>query len=150
MSIKPIRTEADHRDALAEIERLMSVPEDALSEADGDRLEVLAILVEDYERQQHPIPTADPIEAIEFMMQEKGWTRADLEPLIGGRGRVSEVLTRKRALSITMIRVLSEALGIPAEVLVAPYDLRPDPPPPPRRKPMAKKPVAPIRTKRAA
>ena len=150
MEIKPIRTKADHRGALAGIERLMAVPEDALSAADGDRLEVLAVLVEDYERQQHPIPAADPIEAIEFMMEQKGWTRADLEPLIGGRGRVSEVLTRKRALSIAMIRALSEALHIPAEVLVAPYDLRPDPPPPPRRKPMAKRRATATPTKRAA
>jgi HTH-type transcriptional regulator/antitoxin HigA len=132
MHIAPLRTEADHRLALAEIERLMAVPEDALPAAEGDRLEVLAVLVEEYERRHHPIPPADPIEAIAFMMEQKGWTRADLEPLIGGRGRVSEVLTRKRALSLGMIRALSEALRIPAEVLLAPYDLRPDPPP--RRK----------------
>ena len=150
MGIRPIRTEADHRDALAEIERVMAVPEEALPAADGDRLEVLAVLVEDYERRHHAVPPADPIEAVEFMMGQKGWTRADLEPLIGGRGRVSEVMTRRRALSIGMIRALSEALRIPAEVLVAPYDLRPDPPPPPWRKPVAGKRAAAAPSKRAA
>jgi HTH-type transcriptional regulator/antitoxin HigA len=128
MDIKPIKTEADHRAALAEISRLMDLPEEALPDADGDRLEVLAVLVEDYERQHHPIAPVDPIEAIEFMMGEKGMGRADLEPLIGSRGRVSEVLNRKRALSINMIRALSEGLCIPPDVLLAPYDLRPEPP----------------------
>ena len=150
MEIRPIRTEADHRDALAEIERLMAVPEEALPAADGDGLEVPAVLVEDYERRHHAVPPADPIEAVELMTGQMGWTRADLEPLIGGRGRVSEVMTRRRALSIGMIRALSEALRIPAEVLVAPYDLRPNPPPPPRRKPVAGKGVVAAPRRRAA
>lgn len=138
MEIKPIRTEADYRATLAQIETLMNVPEDALPAAEGDRLEVLAVLVEDYERQHHPVTPVDPIEAIAFMMAEKGLNRADLEPLIGGRGRVSEVLNRKRALSIAMIRGLSERLGIAPEVLIAPYDLRPEPPAPRKRARVAK------------
>ena len=133
MEIKPIRTEADYRATLALIETLMDVPEDALPTPEGDRLEVLAVLVEDYERQHHPIAPVDPIEAVEFMMAEKGLTRADLEPLIGGRGRVSEVLNRRRALSIAMIRGLSERLGIAPDVLLAPYDLRPEAPSPEKR-----------------
>ena len=138
MEIRPIRTEADYRAMLAAIERLMEVPQNALPPAEGDRLEVLAVLVEDYERRQHPITPVDPIEAVAFMMAEKGLSRADLEPLIGGRGRVSEVLNRKRALSIAMIRGLSERLGIPPEVLIAPYDLRPEPPSPRKRAPAMK------------
>src|ERR671916_746355 len=99
MGIRPIRTEADHRDALAEIERLMAVPEEALPAADGDGLEVLDVLVEDYERRHHAVPPADPIEAVEFMMGQKGWTRADLEPLIGGGGPVPEGMTPRGARS---------------------------------------------------
>ncbi len=121
MDIKPIKTEADHRAALAEISRLMDVREQDLPDADGDRLKVLAVLVDDYERQHHPIASVDPIEAIEFMMGERGMGRTDLEPLLGSRGRVSEGLTRKRALSISRIRALSERLCIRPEVLVAPY-----------------------------
>jgi HTH-type transcriptional regulator/antitoxin HigA len=148
MDIKPIKTEADHRAALAEISRLMDVREEDLPDADGDRLEVLAVLVEDYERQHHPIAPVDPIEAIEFMMGERGMGRADLEPLLGSRGRVSEVLTRKRALSISMIRALSERLCIPPEVLLAPYDLRPEPPTSSRTKQV--KGTATVTRKRAA
>lgn len=148
MDIKPIKTEADHRAALAEISRLMDIPEEAMRDADGDRLEVLAVLVEDYERQHHPIAPVDPIAAIEFMMAEKEMDRADLEPLIGSRGRVSEVLNRKRALSISMIRALSERLCIPPDVLLAPYDLRPEPPTTTRAKPTKK--AATTARKRAA
>ena len=106
------------------------------------------MLVDNYERQHHPIAPVDPIEAIEFMMGEKGMGRADLEPLLGSRGRVSEVLTRKRALSISMIRALSEGLGIPPDVLLAPYDLRPEPPTTTRAKPTKK--AATTARKRAA
>lgn len=150
MSIKPIKTEQDHKAALAAIARLMNKPEHAMSAADGDRLEVLAVLVEDYERQHHPIQPVDPIEAIEFMMAERGWTRAELEPLIGGRGRVSEVLTRKRALSIDMIRALATALRIPAEVLIAPYALRTNGLGPTKRRIKAKDKQIVVRRKRAA
>jgi HTH-type transcriptional regulator / antitoxin HigA len=83
---------------------------------------VLSTLVEAYEAEYHPIPAPDPIAAIEFMMEQKGLTRRDLEPAIGSRGRVSEILNRKRPLTLPMVRALSALLAIPAEVLVQPYE----------------------------
>ncbi|MBK3799696.1 helix-turn-helix domain-containing protein [Azospirillum brasilense] len=121
MDVTPIKTDADFRAALAEIERLWDVEPDT---PEGDRLDVLMTLVEAYERRNHPMPPADPIAAIEFMMEQRGMTRADLEPIIGSSGRVSEVLNRRRALSVSMIRRLSEALQIPPEILIRPYDLQ--------------------------
>jgi HTH-type transcriptional regulator / antitoxin HigA len=91
-----------------------------------DRLEVLSILVEAYEAEHHPIPLPDPIGAIEFHMERLGLTRKDLTPYIGSRGRVSEIMNRKRPLTLRMIRNLEEALGIPAEILVQHYDLEED------------------------
>lgn len=121
MDITPIKTEADFRAALAEIERLWDAMPDT---PDGDRLDVVMTLVEAYERRHHPMPPADPIAAIEFMMEQRGMTRADLETIIGSSGRVSDVLNRRRALSVAMIRRLSEALRIPVEILIRPYELR--------------------------
>ena len=115
MEIKPIKTNADHRAALAEIERLMDAEPGS---ADGDRLDVLATLVEAYEAKRFPIDPPDPVAAIEFCIDQRGLTRRDLEPMIGGRGRVSEVLAGKRALSLAMIRKLHRGLGIPADVLL--------------------------------
>jgi HTH-type transcriptional regulator/antitoxin HigA len=120
--IRPIRTEADHEAVLAEIWRLMEQgPEPGSPE--GDRLEVLALLSEAYEAKRYPIEPADPIDAIEFMMEQKGLDRSDLEPALGQSGRVSEVLNRRRPLSINMIRALVGLLDIPADVLVRPYPL---------------------------
>ncbi len=116
MDIGPIKTEADYDGALAEISGLLDAPQGS---PDGDRLEVLSILVEAYEDLHHPIDPPDPIEAIKFRMEQMGLTRKDLEPMIGGRGRVSEVLNRKRRLSFAMIRKLHAELGIPAEILIA-------------------------------
>lgn len=118
MEIRPIRTEADYEAALAEIERLFGA---APSTPEGDRLDVLTTLVEAYEMHHYPIPEPDPVEAIKYYMESRGLSRADLEPYIGGRARVAEVLNRKRALSLNMIRRLYTGLGIPAEVLVRPY-----------------------------
>ncbi len=115
MDIKPIRTDADYDEALAEIGGLLDAPEGS---PDADRLEVLSTLAESYEESHHPIEPPDPVEAIKFCMEHMGLTRKDLEPLIGGRGRVSEVLNRKRRLSLSMIRNLHAGLGIPAEVLI--------------------------------
>jgi HTH-type transcriptional regulator/antitoxin HigA len=117
MDIKPIKTDADHEAALAEIERLMDLEPD-LDTPDGDRLDVLAILVEVYEATHFPIDAPDPVAAIEFCMEQRGLTRKDLEPMVGGRSRVSEVLSGKRRLSLSMIRNLHRGLGIPAEVLL--------------------------------
>jgi len=120
MDIKPIKTKADYRAALAEIERLFDAKRGT---PDGDRLDVLATLVEAYEARQQPIPLPDPIEAILYHMESRGLTRADLEAYLGSRARVAEVLNRKRALSIEMIRRLHTGLGIPSEVLIQPYAL---------------------------
>lgn len=121
MDIRPIRTEADYRTALGEVERLW---EAAPGTPDGDRVEVLATLIEAYEAEHHPIPVPDPIAAILFMMDQKGLTRRDLEPAIGSRSRVSEILNRKRPLTLPMVRALSTLLHIPTDVLVQPYETR--------------------------
>ena len=118
MDIRPIRTEADYVAALAEIERLFDA---APSTPEGDRLDVMVTLVEAYEAQHYPIPEPDPIEAIKYTMESRGLSRSDLEPYIGSRARVAEVLNRKRPLSLNMIRRLYAGLGIPADVLVQPY-----------------------------
>jgi HTH-type transcriptional regulator / antitoxin HigA len=115
--LKPIRNEADHEAALAEVERLWGAKSGTPK---GDRLDVLVTLIGVYEEKHHPIDAPDPVQAIEFRMEQMGLTRKDLEPLIGKRWRVSEVLNKKRPLSLTMIRRLSEKLGIPAEVLIRP------------------------------
>ncbi len=88
--------------------------------AEGDRLEILATLVDAYESEHHPIDPPDPIDAIVFRMEQQGLSRKDLEPMIGSRSRVAEVLNRRRTLSIAMIRRLHDRLGIPAEVLIRP------------------------------
>lgn len=115
--IKPIRSKADHKRALAEVERLWGAKNGT---PEGDRLEVLATLIEAFEEQHYPMDPPDPIEAIRFRMESQGLSRKDLETMIGTRTRVAEVLNRKRALSIGMIRRLHEELGIPAEVLIRP------------------------------
>jgi HTH-type transcriptional regulator/antitoxin HigA len=121
MKIRPIRTKADYRLALKEVERFWRAEPGTPV---GDRVDVLVTLIEAYEAKHYPIPAPDPIAAIEFMMEQKGLTRRDLEPAIGSRGRVSEVLTRKRPLTLPMVRALSALLQIPAEVLVQPYETR--------------------------
>ena len=89
-----------------------------LGTPEGDRLDVLVTLVEAYEARHHPVPPPDPIDAIKFHMEQQGLTTKDLEPILGHRGRVSEVLNRKRPLTLAMIRRLHASLGIPAEVLI--------------------------------
>ena len=121
MDIRPIRTEADYRAALEEVERLWDTEPGT---PEGDRVEVLATLIEAYEAQHHPIAAPDPIAAILFMMEQKGLTRRDLESAIGNRSRVSEILHRKRPLTLPMVRALSALLSIPTEVLVQPYETR--------------------------
>ena len=123
MEIKPIKTEVDYEDALKEIERLMEigVEPDTLA---GDRLDVLVTLVEAYEAKHYPMGLPDPIEAIKIRMHDLEMTRKDLQPLIGSRGRVSEVLNRKRLLTLSMIRKLHEVLHIPLEVLAQPYEMQ--------------------------
>ena len=123
MDIKPIRTKRDYLAALREIERLF----DARSgTAAGDRLEVLTTLVTAYEEKHHSVPLPNPIDAIQYYMESRGLTRRDLEKFLGSRARVSEVLNRKRALTMEMIRNLHKGLGIPAEVLIQPYRIAKD------------------------
>jgi HTH-type transcriptional regulator/antitoxin HigA len=119
--MRPIRSEADYQAALAELERLWGA---SAATAEGDRLDVLATLIDAYESEHEPMDPPDPIEAIKFRMEQQGLTRRDLEPIIGSRARVAEVLNRKRDLSIAMIRRLHERLGISAEVLIRPVRKR--------------------------
>lgn len=114
---KIVRTEADYASALATIDRLIALdPEPGTP--DADRLEVLTVLVKDYERTRFPVTVPDPIEALQFRMDQMGLTPRDLEPIIGSRARVSEVLSRKRPLSLGMLKALHTSLGIPAAVLL--------------------------------
>jgi len=121
MQIKPIRTESDYEEALTEISTLFSAPEGA---EDYDRLDLLATLVEAYETKHHPVDAPDPIAAIEYAAEKRGLSRKDLENFIGPRGRVSEVLSKRRKLTLPMMRRLQEGLGISGDVLIKPYDTR--------------------------
>lgn len=120
MDIHPIRNNADDDAALAEIERLFNA---RANTPHGDRLDVLTTLVEAYESRHHPIAPPDPIEAILYRLEARGLTRRDLEPMLGSRARVSEILGRRRPLTLAMIRRLTEGLGLPADVLIQPYPL---------------------------
>ena len=115
MEIKPIKTRANYRAALAEIEALMDA---GAGTPRGERLDVLATLVEAYERKHFPMDFPDPVEAIKFRMEQSGLSAKDLVPLIGRLNRVYEVLGRKRSLTLPMIRALHEKLGIPSELLI--------------------------------
>jgi HTH-type transcriptional regulator/antitoxin HigA len=115
--VRPIRTKRDHEAALKEIERLWGAK---AGTPEGDRLDVLATLVDAYEAEHYPMDPPDPIEAIKFRMEQQGLTRRDLEEIIGTRTRIAEVLNRRRGLSIAMIRRLNERLGISADVLIRP------------------------------
>jgi len=118
MDIRPIHTEADYKAALKEIAALMDSDPD-LGTPEGDRLEILATLVQAYEAKHLPMAAPDPIEAIKFRMGQSGLSVSDLEPLIGKSNRVYEVLNRKRPLTLAMIRRLHHSLGIPASSLIA-------------------------------
>ena len=118
MDIRAIHTEADYRAALQEISALMESDPD-LGTPDGDRLDILVTLVQAYEAKHMPIAAPDPVEAIKFRMEQSGLSVKDLEPIIGKRNRVYEVLNRKRPLTLAMIRRLHKSLGIPANVLIA-------------------------------
>jgi HTH-type transcriptional regulator / antitoxin HigA len=120
MNIKPIRSDADYREALKEIEGLMDAQRGT---ARGDRLDVLVTLVESWERAHYPMDLPDPIEALRFEMERSGLEPKDLVPMIGKLNRVYEVLNRKRPLTLRMIWNLNQQLGIPLECLVkAPKD----------------------------
>ena len=136
MDTKPVRTSKDHSAALAEVERLWEAKPGT---PEHDRLEVLVTLVEAYEAKHHPIPPPDPVEAILFRMDQLDLDRKDLEALIGSTARVSEVLSRRRSLSLGMIRRLHGRLGIPAEVLIGEETERARPSRSSRRSPSLKR-----------
>ena len=119
MEIKPVRTKAAYRAALKEIESLMGARRNT---AAGERLDVLVTLVEAYERKHFPMELPDPIAAIRFVMEQRGLTAKDLEPMLGRPNRVYEVLNRKRPLTLKMIWRLHKELGIPAESLIRPSE----------------------------
>ena len=115
--VKPIRTNADYEAALLELKKVWGAKRGTTQ---GDRLDVLATLINAYESEHFPMDPPDPVEAIKFRMEQQGLSRKDLEPFIGTRTRVAEVLNRKRNLSVAMIRRLHEGLGIPADILIRP------------------------------
>uniref|UniRef100_E6VCT3 Transcriptional regulator, XRE family n=1 Tax=Rhodopseudomonas palustris (strain DX-1) TaxID=652103 RepID=E6VCT3_RHOPX len=121
MDIRPIRTDEDHRAALAAIEASWGAPEGS---DEGDRLDVLLALVELYEAKRWPIAIAedqDPVDVLQYAIDELGHTQTELAELLGSRSRASEVLSRRRALTVEMIRKIAEAWKIPADLLVRPY-----------------------------
>jgi HTH-type transcriptional regulator/antitoxin HigA len=119
MDIRPIKTDEDHRAALREIESLWGAAENS---AEGDRLEILATLVEAYEERRWPVEELDPIEAIEAAMAHEGRSRADLARVIG-QSRATEILQRKRLLTLPMIRKIAAAWRVPERLLVKEYSL---------------------------
>ena len=117
MEITPIRTETDYRAALHVVSQLVD-RDPSPDTPEGERLDVLSTLIEAYERKHHPIDLPDPVEAIKFRMDQAGLSIKDLEPMIGQPNRVYEVLSRKRPLTLRMIRNLNKGLGISAQVLI--------------------------------
>jgi HTH-type transcriptional regulator/antitoxin HigA len=120
MTIKPIKTPDDYNAALADIERIFDAKDGT---EDFDRLDLLATLVEAYEAKHCAIEPPDPIAAIEYEMEKRGLSRRELEPLLGPSGRVSEVMSRKRPLTVAMMRRLHSQFGIPGDVLLSDYPL---------------------------
>ena len=120
MTIRPIRTDSDHAEALAEIERLWG---SAPGTPEGDTLDVLATLVEDYETRNVPVEAADAVDLLHFAIEDMGRSQAELADLLGSRSRASEILNRKRHLTLDQIRAISAAWRLPLAVLAAPYRL---------------------------
>lgn len=118
MQIKRIKTENDYNMAMKRLEVIFDAELDTPA---GDELEILSVLVDNYERTHFPINLPDPIEAIKFRMEQLNYSNHDLSEIIGFKGRVSEILNRKRKLSISMIRKLHKAMQIPTDVLVQEY-----------------------------
>ena len=118
MDIKAIKTEGDYNQALKRLERVFHAPMDS---KEGDEAEILAILIEKYEDEHYPIDAPDPIEAIKFRMEQMGLNNQDLAEIIGYKSRVSELFSKKRKLTLKMIRNLHEKLKIPYESLITDY-----------------------------
>ena len=121
MELRPLKTKRDYQAALKEVENLWNA---RAGSKEADRLEVLVLLIQAYESVHYPIPDPDPIDFLQHVMEARGLSRKDLEPFIGSRARVAEVLNRVRPLSLEMIRRLASDLKIPADVLIRPYDLK--------------------------
>ena len=119
MQIRPIRTESDYKNALKQVSRLIELDPD-INSAEGEQLEDLSTLIQAYETKNFPIERPDPNEANKFRMEQNGLTAKDLEPMIGRRNRVYEILNHKRPLTLAMIWRLHKGLGIPAEILIQP------------------------------
>jgi HTH-type transcriptional regulator/antitoxin HigA len=120
MNIKPIKTEKDYQEALRRLEEIFDAPVDS---RESDEADVLALLVDEYEKQHYPIEAPDPIEAIKIRMEELNLRQVDLIPEIGGKSRVSEILNRKRRLTVGMIRKLTKRLNLSADILINDYQL---------------------------
>lgn len=118
MDLKVIKTEKDYRKAIKRLEVIFDARKNT---REGDELELLTLLIENYEEEKSPIDLPDPIEAIKFRMEQLGYKQKDLADVLGLKSRVSEILNKKRKLTLDMIRRLNEELGIPAEVLVREY-----------------------------
>jgi HTH-type transcriptional regulator / antitoxin HigA len=118
MNIKLIKSKKEYNSALARLEEIFDARKNT---PEGDELEVLILLIEHYENQHFPIELPDPIEAIKFRMEQMGYTQNDLAEIIGQKSRASEVLNRKRKLSLEMIRLIHKAMNIPSNVLIQAY-----------------------------
>lgn len=121
MIIKPIKTEDDYRQALERLERIFDAKKGT---KEGDELEVLSILIDKYEEEHFPIEMPDPIEAIKFRMEQLGLKQKDLAEVVGYRSRISEILNKKRKLTLEMIRKLSDSLHIPTDILIQDYAIK--------------------------
>ena len=121
MDLKPIKTKRDYQAALKRVEQLWHA---AAGSVEADALDILSLIIADYETRHFPIADPDPIQFLEYVIESRGLTRKDLEAYIGSRARVAEVMNRSRALTLEMIRRLSDGLGLPADVLVQRYALR--------------------------
>jgi len=122
MNLKPIKSDKDYRNALERLEVIFDAPIDT---KEGDEAEILSLLIENYENEYYPIDAPDPIEAIKIRMEELNMRQKDLVGIIGGKSRVSEILNRKKKLTVDMIRELERILQISASVLVSNYKLAP-------------------------
>jgi HTH-type transcriptional regulator/antitoxin HigA len=118
MKIKPIRTEQDYEQAMKRLEKIFHAEPGS---KEDDELEILSMLIEKYENEHYPIAPPDPIEAIKFRMEQMNFSQNELAEIIGHKSKASEILNRKRKLSLSMIRKLSEKLQIPSDVLIQPY-----------------------------
>ena len=120
MQVKPIRNEKDYRTALVRMDEIFDAP---INSPEGDEAEILSLLIENYENQHYPILPPDPIEAIKIRMEEKNFKQKDLVGIIGGKSRVSEILNRRKKLTVEMIRILTDLLDISPATLIQDYQL---------------------------